>query len=82
MDVFDIKVDLKSDHIKLFVVPFEVQSVESSMAYLLVRNEESLGSIFLGKDYQWTTKEKLPWNLDELQLIGKEIESHYFLLQD
>jgi hypothetical protein len=82
MEVFDIKVDLKTDQVKLFVVPFEVQSAAPTIGYLLVRNKESLGSIFLGANYQWTTKETLPWSTGELQLIGKEIESHYFLLQD
>ena len=82
MEVFDINVHLKTDHVKLFVVPFEIQSVASTIAYLLVRYNESLGSIFLGKDYQWTTNEQLPWNPEELQIIGKEIESHYFLFQD
>jgi len=82
MEVFDIKVDLETTRLKLFVVPFEVQSAAPTIAYLLVRNNESLGSVYLGADYQWTTRERLPWDTRQLQLIGKEIETHYFLSQD
>ncbi len=79
MDVFDIRVNLRTDEVKLFVVPFEIRSASATIGYLLVRNKESLGSIFLGRNYQWTTTEILPWDAEDLQLIGKEIESLYFL---
>lgn len=82
MEVFDIKVNLGTAHVKLFVVPFEIQSAASTIGYLLVRNKVSLGSIFLGKNYQWITGEILPWNAEDLQLIGKEIESLYFAFLD
>ena len=82
MEVFDIRVNLSNDQVKLFVVPFEIQSIRPTIGYLLVRNKESLGSIFLGKNYQWTSTENLPWDTEDLQLIGKEIESLYFLFQD
>jgi hypothetical protein len=81
MEVFDIRVNLRTDDVNLFVVPFEIQSAAPTIGYLLVRNNESLGSIFLDENYQWTTSETLPWDAEELQLIGKEIESRYFLSQ-
>lgn len=81
MEAFDIRVNLKTDAVNLFVVPFEIHSAAPTIGYLLVRNKESLGSIFLGKNYQWTTGELLPWDSADLQLIGKEIESLYFLFQ-
>lgn len=82
MEVFDITVNLRTDDVKLFVVPFEIQSAAPTIGYLLVRNNESIGSIFLGQNYRWTTSEILPWDAEDLQLIGKEIESLYFLFQD
>lgn len=82
MEVFDIRVRLGADQLKLFVVPFEIQSVAPTIGYLLVRNKESLGSIFLGENYKWITSESLPWSPNDIQLIGKEIEAHYFLFQD
>lgn len=82
MDVFEIGVNLKADAIDLFVVPFEIQSAEPTVGYLLVRNEVSLGSIYLDKNFKWTSQENLPWDRDELQLIGKEIETAYFLFRD
>lgn len=82
MEVFDIRVNLSNNQVKLFVVPFEIQSIAPTIGYLLVRNKESLGSIYLDKNYQWTTTENLPWDTADLQLIGKEIESLYFLFQD
>mgnify|MGYP003300728503 CR=1 FL=1 len=82
MEVFEIGVSINTDAVNLFVVPFEIKSAEPTVGYLLVQNEESLGSIFLNEYYQWTTKEILPWNEADLQLIGKEIESAYFLFCD
>lgn len=79
---FNIEVNLATDDVELFVIPFEIQSVDPTIGYLLVRNKESLGSIYLGENYQWTTSEILPWDAHDLQLIGKEIESFYFLFQD
>ena len=82
MDVFEIGVSLKTDKVKLFVVPFEIQSFDSTVGYLLVQNEVSLGSIYLGENYRWTSSEILPWDDQDLQKIGKEIESLYFLFRD
>lgn len=82
MEVFEIGVNLKTDDVKLFVVPFEIQSTDSTVGYLLVQNEVSLGSIYLGENYQWTSNERLPWDEQDLQRIGKEIESLYFLFRD
>ena len=82
MEAFDLRVILRTDDVNLFVVPFEIQSAAPTIGYLLVRNKESLGSIFLGKNYQWTSRESLPWDAEDLQLIGKEIESLYFLFRD
>ena len=82
IEAFDIEVKLSTDDLTLFVVPFEIHSTAPTIGYLLVRNKESLGSIFLGEDYRWTTREKLPWSSEDLQLIGNEIESLYFLFQD
>ena len=82
MEVFDIRVNLRTDVVKLFVVPFEIQSAAPTIGYLLIRNKESLGSIYLGENYRWITSETLPWGAEDLQLIGKEIESRYFLFQD
>ena len=79
MEVFEIGVNLKTIAVNLFVVPFEIKSTEPTVGYLLVQNDESLGSIYLGKNYQWTTREVLPWDAEDLQRIGKEIESVYFL---
>lgn len=78
MEVFDIEVNLRTDDVSLFVVPFEIQSTTPTIGYLLVRNKVSLGSIFLGRNYQWTTRELLPWDSDDLQRIGNAIESVYF----
>lgn len=82
MEVFEIGVNLKTDDVKLFVVPFEIQSADPTVGYLLVQNEVSLGSIYLGENYKWTSSEKLPWDEQDLQRIGKEIESAYFLFRD
>ena len=78
MEAFDIVVNLRTDFVKLFVVPFEIQSAAPTIGYLLVGNTESLGSIYLDENYRWTTSETLPWGAEDLQLIGKEIESLYF----
>lgn len=82
IEAFNIEVNLATDDVKLFVVPFEIRTVAPTIGYLLVRNKESLGSIYLDDNYQWITSEILPWNAEDLQLIGKEIESLYFLFQD
>ena len=82
IEAFDIQVNLTNAEVKLFVIPFEIQSATPTIGYLLVSNKESLGSIYLGEDYQWTTREILPWDAQDLQLIGQEIESLYFLFQD
>lgn len=82
IEAFNIEVNLATDDVQLFVIPFEIQSTAPTIGYLLVRNKESLGSIYLGENYQWISSEALPWNAEDLQLIGKEIESLYFLFQD
>lgn len=81
MEVFDIQVNLQSDDVNLFVVPFEIQSAAPTIGYLLVRNNISLGSIFLGKNYRWITGEPLPWDSEDLQRIGNEIETAYFKIR-
>jgi hypothetical protein len=82
MKAFEIGAKLKTDTVELFVVPFEIQSTEPTMGYLLVQDQVSLGSIYLGENYQWTSRENLPWDEEDLQLIGKEIESGYFLFRN
>ena len=82
MEVFDIRVNLRTDHVNLFVVPFEIQSTASTIGYLLVSNKITLGSIFLGRNYKWITREILPWDTEDLQRIGQAIESDYFLFKD
>ena len=82
MEAFKIRVDLITDRVKLFVVPFEIQSADPTIGYLLIENEFTLGSIYLNENYQWTTNEILPWDAEDLQLIGRAIESLYFLFQD
>lgn len=82
MDAFDIRVNLKTDSVNLFVVPFEIQSAAPTIGYLLVCNQTSLGSIYLDENYQWSSREDLPWNTADLQMIGREIEACYFLFQD
>ena len=82
MEVFDIRVNLKAAHVNLFVVPFEIRSGSPTIGYLLVSNNEGLGSVFLDVNYQWATFETLPWDAEDLKLIGKEIASFHFLFRE
>ena len=77
MEVFDLRISLKTTFVRLFVLPFEIPSAPPAIAYLLIHNKVSIGSIFLGKDYRWTTSAYLPWDTEDLQLIGNEVESLY-----
>jgi len=79
MDIFEILVKLKSSDLSLFVVPFEIKdSNVARVGYLLVNDDVSLGSIFIAEDLTWVSKDRLPWDNDDLQEIGQEIEHHYF----
>lgn len=65
--------------INIFVIPFEIPKKVHCVGYLLVSDLETLGSIRLGQNYLWMTDDKLPFDHKQVQIIGKEIERHFFL---
>ena len=79
MEAFKIDVQLKAGTIEIFVVPFEIPGGEDIAGYLIVQDDLTLGSIKLGINSLWVTEDDLPWNDQELQVIGDEIACHFLL---
>ena len=79
IEAFDISVHLETGVENIFVIPFEIPEGDNTAGYLLVSNNLTLGSIKMSADCRWVTEDKLPWNDEELQIIGDEIGYHLLL---
>lgn len=79
METFEVDVQLRGSKIKIFVIPFEIPGVDEIAGYLLVENDQTLGSIKLGGNSRWVTEDDLPWNDTDLQKIGDEIACQFLL---
>jgi hypothetical protein len=76
MEAFDTEIRLKDEFVKIFVVPFDIPEGETTAGYLLVLNDLTLGSIRMNSDGHWVTEDALPWNDEDLQIIGDNIGYH------
>ena len=79
IEAFDISVHLETGIAEIFVIPFEIPEGDNTAGYLIVLDNLTLGSIRMSADCKWVTEDDLPWNDDELQIIGDEI-GNYLLL--
>jgi len=79
IEAFDISVHLETGIAEIFVIPFEIPEGDNTAGYLIVLNNLTLGSIRMSTDCKWVTEDDLPWNDDELQIIGDEIGYHLLL---
>ena len=79
MEAFEIDVKLESGIAEIFVIPFDIPEGDNTAGYLLVSDNLTLGSIKLNPDCKWETEDDMPWNDEELQVIGDEI-GHQLLL--
>lgn len=79
MEAFEIDVKLDSGIAEIFVIPFEIPEGENNTGYLLILANLTLGSIKMTSDYKWESEDDLPWNDEELQVIGDEIGHHLLL---
>lgn len=79
IEAFDISVELEIGLAEIFVIPFEIPEGDNTAGYLLVSNNLTLGSIKMSADCRWITEDDLPWNDEELQIIGGEIGHHLLL---
>lgn len=79
IEAFDISVQLETGLAEIFVIPFEIPEGDNTAGYLLVLNTLTVGSIRMNADCTWVTEDDLPWNNDELQIIGDEVGYHLLL---
>lgn len=77
MGIFEVEVKVQDELVKIFVIPFEIPDGHSSANYLLIINGLTLGSIAMGENGRWTTEDKLPWDDEDLQIIGDSIGYDY-----